>query len=77
MDVINYVFVTYSCFYPTNKTCRVAECIESSPRSREIAVSSPDRAKRKALELVLVVSSLNAEHKEDTTRTSGPGVRIM
>ena len=40
----------------------MAEWIERSPRSREVAGSGPGRAKPKALKLVLVVSSLDAQN---------------
>ena len=52
-----------------------AEWIELSPRSREVAGSSPGRAKPQAFELVLVVSSLHAQ--EDKTRIEWPDVFIM
>ena len=55
----------------------MAQWIERLPRSREVTVSRPGRAKPKAVRSVLVVSSLDAQHLEDTTRTGWPGVRIM
>ena len=39
----------------------VAEWIDRSPRSREVAGSGPGGAKPKALKLALVVSSLDAQ----------------
>ena len=53
----------------------MAEWIERSPHSREVMGSNPGHAKPKALKLVLVVSSLDAQHLEDKTRTGWPGVR--
>ena len=53
------------CFTPFIQpyiTGAVAEQIERLPRSREVVGSSPGRAKPKVYKLVLVVSSLNAQH---------------
>ena len=47
----------------------MAEWIKRSSRSWEVVGSGPDRAKPKALNLVLVVSSLDTQHLEDKIKT--------
>ena len=47
----------------------MAEWIERSPRIREVAGLNPDRVKPRALKVVLVVSSLDAQHYANETKT--------